>query len=64
MICAYAVDKDACQGVSNGPLVSGGLLASIVAKPGYPGVYCGIVNVSEYITNSSSIMILIKCFAK
>lgn len=55
MVCAYSVNKDSCQGDSGGPLVADNKLVGIVSWgygcgfEGYPGVYCDVPVVRNWI---------------
>lgn len=60
MICAAAANKDACTGDSGGPMVSGRLLAGIVAwgygcaQSNYPGVYVDVAVLRTWITKTAN----------
>lgn len=59
MVCAFALNKDACSGDSGGPVrrLSDGKLVGLVsfgpgtlcADPNYPGVYTRIASVRKWI---------------
>uniref|UniRef100_A0A1L8EHP2 Putative trypsin-like protein n=1 Tax=Haematobia irritans TaxID=7368 RepID=A0A1L8EHP2_HAEIR len=59
MVCAYALKKDACQGDSGGPLVAENRLVGIVswgkgcALKNYPGVYCDVASVRNWIEETA-----------
>lgn len=60
MICAYTIEKGACQGDFGGPMVSGGLLAGVAswgygcAKSDFPSVYANIVELRSWIIDTAA----------